>query len=94
MNTVRRVCRNVKRWRSASMTLRWTASMQEAAKGFQQLKAHKKRPTLRHWLKAQLTASLLAKSTPSNVNPGSVRFNIQQSARHLAGERVCQNTNP
>ena len=31
MSTVRRVCRNVKRWRSASMALRWTAAaMQEA----------------------------------------------------------------
>jgi transposase-like protein len=35
MGTVRRVCRNVKRWRSASMAMRWTAAaMQEAAKGF------------------------------------------------------------
>jgi putative transposase len=35
MSTVRRVCRNVKRWRSASMALRWTAAaMEEAAKGF------------------------------------------------------------
>jgi transposase-like protein len=25
MSTVRRVCRNVKRWRSASMAMRWTA---------------------------------------------------------------------
>lgn len=31
---VRRVCRNVKRWRDASMALRWTATaMLEAAKG-------------------------------------------------------------
>ena len=31
MSTVRRVCRNVKRWRLASMALRWTAAaMQEA----------------------------------------------------------------
>ena len=35
MGTVRHVCRNVKRWRSASMAMRWTAAaMQEAAKGF------------------------------------------------------------
>ena len=35
MGTVRRVCRNVKYWRSPSMALRWTgAAMQEAAKGF------------------------------------------------------------
>jgi hypothetical protein len=34
MSTVRRVWRNVKRWRSASMALRWTAAaMEEAAKG-------------------------------------------------------------
>src|SRR6202165_1860983 len=48
MSTVRRVCRNVKRWRSASMALRWTAAaMQEAAKGFRRLKAHKQLPALR-----------------------------------------------
>jgi transposase-like protein len=35
MGTVRRVCRNVKRWQNTSMALRWTAAaMQEAAKGF------------------------------------------------------------
>ena len=34
MGTVRRVCRNVKRWRDAAMALRWTAAgMMEAAKG-------------------------------------------------------------
>jgi hypothetical protein len=33
--SVRRVCRNVKRWRDATMALRWTAAaMLEAAKGF------------------------------------------------------------
>jgi len=48
MSTVRRVCRNVKRWRSASMALRWTAAaMQEAAKGFRRFKAHKQLPALR-----------------------------------------------
>jgi putative transposase len=42
MGTVRRVCRNVKRWRNALMALRWTAAaMQEAAKGFRRLKACK-----------------------------------------------------
>jgi transposase-like protein len=40
MGTVRRVCRNVKRWRNAAMALRWTAAgMMEAAKGFRRLKA-------------------------------------------------------
>src|SRR5262249_8304719 len=48
MSTVRRLCRNVKRWRSASMAMRWTAAaMQEAARGFRRLKAHKQLPTLR-----------------------------------------------
>ncbi len=53
MSTVRRVCRNVKRWRSASMAMRWTAAaMKEAAKGFRRLKAHKQLPALRAALHA------------------------------------------
>lgn len=49
----RRVCRNVKRWRNAAITLRWTAAgMMEAAKGFRRLIAHKHLPALR----AALTA--------------------------------------
>jgi putative transposase len=56
MSTVRRVCRNVKRWRSASMALRWpAAAMQEAAKGFRRLKAHKQLPALRAALEAHRT---------------------------------------
>jgi len=56
MSTVRRVCRNVKRWRSASMAMRWTAAaMQEAAKGFRRLKAHKQLPALRAALEAHRT---------------------------------------
>jgi putative transposase len=48
MSTVRRVCRNVKRWRSPSMALRWTAAaMLEAKKGFRRLKAYKQLPALR-----------------------------------------------
>jgi putative transposase len=53
MGTVRRVCRNVKRWRHASMALRWTAAaMQEAAKGFRRLRACKQLPLLRAALAA------------------------------------------
>jgi putative transposase len=53
MGTVRRVCRNVKRWRNAGMALRWTAAgMLEAAKGFRRLKAHKHLPALRAALAA------------------------------------------
>ena len=48
MGSVRRVCLNVKRWRDAPMALRWTgAAMQQAAKGFRRLKAHKQLPVLR-----------------------------------------------
>jgi len=53
MGTVRRVCRNLKRWQDASMALRWTsAAMLEAAKGFRRLKAHKQLSTLRTALAA------------------------------------------
>jgi putative transposase len=53
MGTVRRVSRNVKRWRSASMALRWTAAaMQEAKKGFRRLKTYKQLPKLRAALDA------------------------------------------
>ena len=51
--TVRRVCRNVNRWRNAAMALRWTAAgMMEAAKGFRRLKAYKHLPVLRAALAA------------------------------------------
>ena len=53
MGTVRRVCRNVKRWQDASMALRWTsAAMLEAANGFRRLKAYKQLSTLRSMLTA------------------------------------------
>jgi putative transposase len=53
MGSIRRVCRNVKRWRDASMALRWTgAAMLEAAKGFRRLKAHKQLSVLRSALAA------------------------------------------
>lgn len=53
MGTVRRVCRNVKRWRNAAMALRWTAAgMMEAVKGFRRLKAHKHLPILKAALAA------------------------------------------
>ena len=53
MGTVRRVCRNVKRWRNAGMALRWTAAgMMEAAKGFRRLKAHSQLPILKAALAA------------------------------------------
>ena len=62
--TIRRVCRNVKRWQDAKMALRWTAAaMLEAAKGFRRLKAHKQLPLLRaallaHQAKHTITTNL------------------------------------
>ena len=54
MGTVRRVCRNVKRWRNATMALRWTAAgKMEATKGFRRLKAHKQLPILKAGLAAR-----------------------------------------
>jgi Cys-tRNA synthase (O-phospho-L-seryl-tRNA:Cys-tRNA synthase) len=51
--SVRRVCRNIKRWRDASMALRWTAAaMIEAAKGLRRLKAKSQLPRLRAALSA------------------------------------------
>ncbi len=53
MGTVRRVCRNVKRWQNADMALRWTAAgMMEAAKGFRRLKAYKQLSILKAALAA------------------------------------------
>ena len=53
MGTVRRVTRNVKRWSSPSMALRWTAAaMHEAKKGFRRLKAFRQLPALRAALAA------------------------------------------
>ena len=62
--TIRRVCRNVKRWKDASMALRWTgAAMMEAAKGFRRLKACKQLPALR----AALTAHQLKHTMNSTI---------------------------
>ena len=61
--TIRQVTRNVKRWRDASMALRWTAAgMMEARKGFRRLMAYKQLPTL----KAALLAHQAAHSANAN----------------------------
>ena len=68
MGSVRRVCRNVKRWRDAGMALRWTAAaMLEASKGFRRLKAKSQLPALRaalaaHRAKAMITSSVAQQS--------------------------------
>ena len=75
MGTVRRVCRNVKRWRNAAMALRWTAAgMMEAAKGFRRLKAYKHLPVLRAALAAHQTSTLNTTLMPKH--PGSYRKKI------------------
>ena len=62
MGTLRRVCRNVKRWRNAAMALRWTAAgMMEAAKGFRRLKAYRLLPILRAALVAHATEHVATK---------------------------------
>lgn len=71
MGSVRRVCRNVKRWRDASMALRWTAAaMLEAAKGFRRLKAKSQLP--------QLRAALLAHREKADQPPSVAQ--AQQAA--------------
>jgi putative transposase len=69
MGTIRRVCRNVKHWRDASMALRWTAAaMQEATKGFRRLKACKQLPLLR----AALAAHQRKHSDDTALEPDAV----------------------
>jgi len=66
--TIRQVTRNVKRWRDASMALRWTAAgMMEARKGFRRLMAYKQLPTL----KAALLAHQAARLAPT-TNDGAL----------------------
>ena len=68
MGTVRRVCRNVKRWRNAGMALRWTAAgMLEATKGFRRLKAHKQLPILKAALAAHHVKHATKQSLEDNM---------------------------
>jgi hypothetical protein len=88
MGTVRRVCRNVKRWRNAAMALRWTAAgLLEAAKGFRRL-CHKQLPTLRaalaaHQVKHRPETSLRRTCKPhSFINRQRSSRQVQQRAGH------------
>ena len=66
--TIRQVTRNVKRWRDASMALRWTAAgMMEAKKGFRRLKAYKQLPKLRDALLALKAARAAALADHSGL---------------------------
>ena len=77
MGTVRRVTRNVKRWSSPLMALRWTAAaMNEAKKGFRRLKATSNFPPCGTRLplttKRKQTTALLSKTRkPLNVIHGN-----------------------
>jgi putative transposase len=67
MGTIRRVTRNVKRWRNGKMALRWVAAgMIEAAKGFRKLKAHKQLPVLRAALIAHHQGSAATSVAPAS----------------------------
>jgi putative transposase len=69
IGTVRRVCRNVKRWRNAAMALRWTAAgMMEAAKGFRRLKAYKHLPVLKAALAARQSKGTLSRTVEANAD--------------------------
>ena len=69
MGTIRRVCRNVKHWRDASMALRWTAAaMQEAARGFRRLRACKQL----HLLRAALAAHHAKQADQPTVEPNAL----------------------
>ena len=68
MGTVRRVTRNVKRWRNPAMARRWTAAgMLEARKGFRRLKAYRQLPVL----KAALAAHQARHAADNQVEPTS-----------------------
>jgi hypothetical protein len=88
MGTVRRVTRNVKRWSSSSMALRWTAAaMNEARKGFRRLKPTSNfRPCgsrLPLTTKRKPTIALLSKlRRPLNVIHGNTAS--QSSTKHGA----------
>jgi hypothetical protein len=83
MGAVRRVCGNVKQWRSPSMAMRWTAAaIMEAKKGFRRLKAHKQLPALRAALDKQGPETSPAPRTASCSNRrGGIAFKWRRPFR-------------
>jgi len=72
--TIRRVCRNVKRWQDATMALRWTAAgMSEATKGFRRLKAHRQLPILR--------SALAARQVKQEITATEITTTLEQQAK-------------
>jgi hypothetical protein len=91
MGTVRRVCRNVKRWRSAFMALRRgpqaLCRKRSKASDDWRLTINFERYVLL-WKHARQTTrpavSLLAKPTPLNINFGSDRFGMFNKQRDIS----------
>ena len=72
MGTVRRVCRNVTRWQSVDMALRWTAAgMMGAANSFRR-KAHKQPPTLKAALAAHQAKHTTNRNLKRTAKPHSI----------------------
>ena len=91
MGTVRRVCRNVKRWRNADMALRWTtAGMMEATKGFRRLKAHKQLPIL----KAALAAHQAKHTTKQKLEQDMKAAKHHQPATLVPPSSTISGTSP
>ena len=87
--TIRRVCRDVKRWQDAKMALRWTAAgMMEATKGFRPLKAHRQLPILRSALDD--LDGVFALVHPAGRDPGIER----DEGRGHGGERQLRAERP
>ena len=91
MGTVRRVCRNVKRWRNAEMALRWTAAgMMEAAKGFRRLKAYKQSPLL----KAALLATKPSTRSQTGLRRTARPHNFHPPATPVSPSSTKRGTSP
>jgi transposase-like protein len=81
MSTVRRVCRNVKYWRSSSMALRWAAAaMQEARKGFRRFEGAQASGSSPSRSRAAKRKGRVSDASCSNRR-GRIRFVTQQPLR-------------
>jgi putative transposase len=79
--TIRRVTRNVKRWRDASMALRWAAAgMMEAKAGFRRLKAHRQLAALRRALAEHQATHTAQLKVPAKL--AETTKSIPTSAHH------------
>jgi hypothetical protein len=92
MGTVRR---NVKRWSSPSMALRWTAAaMHEAKKGFRRLKAFRQLPVLRAALAAHYEKETNSHAVAQNAALSQFTFLYILQRRPVSGDRLLQPRRP